>query len=66
MAAELPPVGVSLSPDVEHLEDRATPFRARVRWVEPGTGSRRSKSEAFQTAEEAQGWIDAMARAAPG
>jgi integrase len=61
-----PPVGVSLSSDVEYRSDRATPYRARVRWVEPDTGRRRSRSESFDTDEEAQHWINAMARAARG
>jgi hypothetical protein len=29
------PLGISLSSDIEVRSDRATPFRARVRWVDP-------------------------------
>jgi hypothetical protein len=63
---ETPPVGLSLSHDVEHREDRRQPYRARVRWTDPATKQRRSKSESFGTAEAAQDWIDAMQRAARG
>ena len=63
---EMPPVGVSLAADVEHREDRRQPYRARVRWVDPATKRRRSRSESFGTAEAAQDWIDAMQRAARG
>ena len=36
MADELAlPLGISLSSDVEVRADRATPLRARVRWVDP-------------------------------
>ena len=63
---EMPPVGVSLSADVEYREDRRQPYRARVRWVDPVTKNRRSRSEAFDLPEAAQDWIDAMQRAALG
>jgi hypothetical protein len=63
---ETPPVGVSLSPDVEHRPDRRLSCRARVRWVDPVTKRRKSRSESFATSEEAQGWVDAMQRAARG
>jgi hypothetical protein len=63
---EMPPVGVSLSDDVEHRANRRQPYRARVRWTDPATQQRRSKSESFGTAEAAQDWIDAMHRAARG
>ena len=63
---EMPPVGVSLSADVEYREDRRQPYRARVRWVDPATKRRRSRSESFGTAEAVQDWIDAMHRAARG
>ena len=63
---ETPPVGVSLSADVEYREDRRKPYRARVRWVDPVTKERRSRSESFGSSEAAQDWIDAMQRAAHG
>lgn len=62
----MPPVGVSLSDDVEYRGDRRQPYRARVRWTDPATNRRRSRSESFGTAEAAQGWVDAMRRAARG
>ena len=63
---EMPPVGVPLSADVEYREDRRQPYRARVRWVDPATKRRRSRSESFGTSEAAQDWIDAMQGAARG
>ncbi|MEV4140555.1 site-specific integrase [Dactylosporangium sp. NPDC049742] len=65
-APQMPPIGVDLAADVEHRPDRAKPYRARVRWVDPHTGQRRSKSEAHQEPEGAQRWIEAMQRAARG
>ena len=67
MGADLPPlIGVSLSADVEFREGRPKPYRARVRWVDPVTRQRPSKSESFATPEAAQAWIDAMHQAARG
>jgi integrase len=63
---ETPPVGVSLSEDVEYREDRRQPYRARVRWVDPVTKRRKSRSVSFGDAELAQRWVDAMQRAARG
>jgi hypothetical protein len=63
---ERPPVGVSLSSDIEFRKDRKEPYRARVRWVDPTSGRRKSKSAHVNTPESAQGWIDAMTRAARG
>jgi integrase len=51
---------------VEYREDRRLPYRARVRWIDPVTKRRKSRSESFATSEEAQGWVDAMQRAARG
>ncbi|WP_309111649.1 site-specific integrase [Saccharothrix sp.] len=61
-----PPIGVSLSTDIEYLPDRPTPFRARVRWTDPETGKRPSRSHSCESEEEAAEWIDAMKRAAAG
>lgn len=61
-----PPIGVPLSADVEVRSDREYPYRARVRWIDPVTGQRRSKSKSVKTPEEAQAWIDGMNRAARG
>ena len=55
--AETPPVGVSLSADVEYREDRRKPYRARVRWVDPVTKQRWSRSESFGSSEAAQDWM---------
>ncbi len=64
---EMPPIGVRLSSDVEDLgEGRDNRYRARVRWVVPRTGARRSKSECVRSIEAAQAWIEGMARAARG
>jgi integrase len=58
------PLGISLSSDIEVRANRATPFRARVRWVDPTTKKRSSKSEAFDTRDAALDWVTRMARAA--
>ena len=58
------PLGMSLSSDIEVRADRATPFRARVRWVNPVTKKRSSKSEAFDTRDAAVDWVTRMERTA--
>src|SRR6266536_3025176 len=63
---QMQPIGVPLSSDVELREGRPKPYKARVRWIDPTTKQRRSKSEAFGTPEEAQAWVDGMERAARG
>jgi len=60
------PVGVSLSADVEHRPGRPDPYRARVRWVDPVSRRRKSKSASVRTEELAQAWIESMMRAARG
>ncbi|MGW4123478.1 site-specific integrase [Nocardia sp. NPDC004711] len=57
------PLGVEVRGDIEERK-RAKPFRARVRWTDPATKSRGSKSEAFLTREDAQDWIDKIKQAA--
>ncbi len=65
MTDELPlPLGVSLSVDIEERPTRATPFRARVRWIDPVTKSRISKSASFITRDAAIDWATRMERAA--
>jgi integrase len=64
MAAATLPVGVSLSDDIEHRPDRRKPYRARVRWIDPATKQRQSKSEAFETEELAIDWIAGLRSAA--
>ncbi len=63
---QMPPIGVELSADIERRPGRGLPYRARVRWVDPVTGDRRSKSSSTDDAEVAQRWIDDMVRAARG
>jgi hypothetical protein len=53
-----------MSADIEYRPDRAQPYRARIRWVDPAVGRRRSKSEAFATESAAQGWIDTLQKLA--
>lgn len=64
--AKRPPIGVSISPDVEYLPNRPRPYRARVRWADPVTRKRRSLSESCSDEEQAAVWIDRMQRAASG
>ncbi|GGN04181.1 integrase [Lentzea pudingi] len=66
MAAKRPPIGVKLSVDIEHLPDRPTPYRARVRWTDPVTAQRSSRSHSCGTEDEAVAWIEGMQRAAAG
>ena len=60
------PLSVSVKSDVECRAGRPKPYKARVRWTDPATGDRRSKSHSTETAEQAQEWIDGMIRAANG
>lgn len=57
------PLGVEIRADIEE-RNRATPFRARVRWTDPATKSRPSKSQAFDTREEAEEWVEQIRQAA--
>ncbi|TDB81478.1 site-specific integrase [Micromonospora sp. KC721] len=61
-----PPIGVRLAADVEHRPGRDRPYRARVRWTDPTSKRRLSKSTTVGTPEEAQAWIDGMVSAAQG
>lgn len=61
---QLPPVGVPVACDIEVREDRRKAYRARARWVDPGTGRRISRSCAAETVELAQAWLDEIQRAA--
>jgi len=58
------PVGVSISADVEYRQERPEPYRARIRWVDPITKRRKSKSASVSTPQAAREWIDAMTNAA--
>lgn len=63
---ELPPLGVSLSSDIQFREGRPHPYSPRVRWVDPGTDKRRSRSVSTETLEQAEDWIKGMESAARG
>ncbi|MFU8854318.1 tyrosine-type recombinase/integrase [Micromonospora sp. SL1-18] len=65
-APQQPPIGVRLSTDVEFRPGRDRPYRARVRWVDPTSKRRLSKSATAATPEEAQAWIDGLASAGQG
>lgn len=56
------PLGISLSSDIE--ERSGGSYRARVRWVDPPSGRRISKSETFPTREDAEAWIARMRQSA--
>jgi hypothetical protein len=58
------PVGVSLSSNIEHRPGRAKPYKARVRWIDPVTKKRPSKSESFAEETEALTWIESIERSA--
>jgi integrase len=60
------PIGVSLSVDVEYREGRPRPYRARVRWIDPTTRRRRSRSESFSDEDAANNWTGSMRQAAQG
>jgi integrase len=62
-----PPLGVTLHADIERrLGVGGDSYRARVRWYDPTTRKRRSKSETFADNDAAQLWIDNLVRAAAG
>lgn len=61
-----PPMGVSLSADIEYLPNRPTPYRARVRWTDPVSRRRKSLSESHKTRDQAVGWVASLKRAAQG
>src|SRR3712207_6717186 len=62
-----PPVGAKLHSDIELRPGAGgDSYRARVRWYDPTTGKRRSKSETFADDHAAQSWIDSLCRAAAG
>jgi hypothetical protein len=60
------PIGISVAADVEFLPSRPQPYRARVRWTDPVTGRRRSKSQSTSSLEDAQAWIEKLRRAGRG
>ena len=66
MVSPHPPLGVTLHGAIEDRPDRPLRYRARVRWTDPVTRQRRSKSEAFAAEGPAQAWLDQMDRLARG
>src|SRR5690242_2041048 len=63
--AEQPPIGVALTADIE-VRDGPNPYRARVRWFDPVTRRRKSRSAALPTPDAAADWIDKLRGAARG
>jgi hypothetical protein len=57
MSTERWPLGVSLSADIERRAGLAEAYRARVRWIDPVTRRRRSKSQVSTSVEAAEEWI---------
>ncbi|MFB7897855.1 hypothetical protein ACFC1B_16120 [Streptomyces xiamenensis] len=64
MMVRLPPMGVKLSEDIEFREGNPNPFRARVRWFDPETRRRLSRSEMLPDEDAAEQWLQRMRRAA--
>ncbi len=64
MTMQTPPVGVKLATDIEYRPGNPNPHRARVRWIDPQTKRRLSRSEMLPTDDAAQAWIDRMVKAA--
>ncbi|NJQ14384.1 tyrosine-type recombinase/integrase [Streptomyces bohaiensis] len=62
--AQLPPLGVKVSGDIEHRPGGPNPHRARVRWFDPRSGRRLSRSEMLPTSDDAEDWIKRMRRLA--
>ncbi|MET7773775.1 site-specific integrase [Nocardia sp. NPDC005366] len=56
------PLGVSVTGYVEQ-RGKAGKHRARVRWTDPSSRTRDSKSESFDTREEAESWIERIQQA---
>jgi hypothetical protein len=60
----LAPMGIALKGDVTYRPDRPTPYRARVRWSDPGTKNRPSRCESFDDEDAANAWVERMKRLA--
>jgi integrase len=58
------PMGVKLSTDIEYRSGNPNPHRARVRWIDPQTKRRLSRSEMLPTHDAAEAWIDRLKKAA--
>ncbi|MFD7551020.1 tyrosine-type recombinase/integrase [Streptomyces sp. NPDC059816] len=61
---EAVPLGVRVAGDIEHRPNRASPYRARVRWFDPASKRRRSLSEGKDTLDEAEDWMSGILKAA--
>ncbi|MBF6298994.1 site-specific integrase [Nocardia amamiensis] len=57
------PLGVSIRGDIE-FRGKVGAHRARVRWTDPVTKRRASRSESFATREAAEAWIEQIEQAA--
>jgi integrase len=55
---------VKLADDIEYRPGNPNPHRARVRWIDPQTKRRVSRSEMLPTEDAAQAWIDRMKKTA--
>ncbi|MDT0347127.1 tyrosine-type recombinase/integrase [Streptomyces litchfieldiae] len=64
MSQQMPPMGVKLSEDIEYRAGNPNPYRARVRWIDPQTKERPSRSKMLPTEDAAEAWLDRMRRAA--
>ncbi|MFE3029628.1 site-specific integrase [Nocardia tengchongensis] len=62
-SVNLMPLGVEIHASIEERH-RAKPFLARVRWTDPATRKRGSKSQAFEDPAEAERWIKEIENAA--
>ncbi|QLY33976.1 site-specific integrase [Nocardia huaxiensis] len=59
----LMPLGIQIRGNIEERK-RSKPFLARVRWTNPATKRRDSKSQAFEDRAEAEAWIERIQQAA--
>jgi integrase len=64
MDTERWPVGVSLSADIEQRAGLVEAYRARVRWIDPVTKRRKSRSQVCTSVDAAEEWIVAVRRLA--
>jgi len=60
------PVGVPVRSDIEWRGGRENPYRVRVRWNDPATGRRVSRSRAVATEAAGEAWIADLKKAAGG
>jgi hypothetical protein len=66
-AMATPPIGAALAADIEYRPGSGiSGYRARVRWSDPITKRRRSKSRTFANERDASQWIAQLQAAAAG